>query len=163
MGGDSVFRGCEFESQHCILDGHFFTFICCENFFENTKINEKEAEDGPFLRKKIGHWLKVHSSGLGSTLATTTRAASTTSTTCLCTANLLLRVNSLNQCDQIGRFIALWAIFQSLWQQLILSKSPTFLGNFCKGVKIYHFSSEIIFGQLLWHLAIFFLITLLSA
>ena len=26
-------------------------------------------------------------------------------------------------------------------------KSPTFLSNFCKGVKIYHFSSEIIFGQ----------------
>ena len=30
-----------------------------------------------------------------------------------------------------------------------LPKSPTFLGNFCKGVKIYNFSSEIIFGQLL--------------
>ena len=27
-------------------------------------------------------------------------------------------------------------------------KSPTFLGNFCKGVKIYHFSCELIFGQL---------------
>ena len=26
-----------------------------------------------------------------------------------------------------------------------LPKSPTFLGNFCKGVKIYYFSSEIIF------------------
>ena len=30
-----------------------------------------------------------------------------------------------------------------------LLKSPTVFGNFCKGVKIYHFSSEIIFGQLL--------------
>ena len=29
------------------------------------------------------------------------------------------------------------------------AKSPTFLGNFCKGVKMYHFSREIIFGQLL--------------
>ena len=29
-----------------------------------------------------------------------------------------------------------------------LPKSPTFSGNFCTGVKIYHFSSEIIFGQL---------------
>ena len=29
-----------------------------------------------------------------------------------------------------------------------LPKSPTFLGNFCKGVKIINFSSEIIFGQL---------------
>ena len=30
-----------------------------------------------------------------------------------------------------------------------LLKSLTFLGNLCKGVKIYHFSSEILFGQLL--------------
>ena len=29
-----------------------------------------------------------------------------------------------------------------------LSKSPTFLGNFCKGAKILHFSNEIIFRQL---------------
>ena len=28
-------------------------------------------------------------------------------------------------------------------------KSPTFLGNFCIGVKIYHFSCEIIFVQFL--------------
>ena len=45
------------------------------------------------------------------------------------------------QCDQIGRFFALWAA-------TILPKLPTLLGNFCKGVKIIHFSSEIIFGQL---------------
>ena len=31
-----------------------------------------------------------------------------------------------------------------------LPKSSTFLGIFCKGVKIYHFSSKIIFGLLLW-------------
>ena len=30
-----------------------------------------------------------------------------------------------------------------------LPKSLTFLGNFCKGVKIYHFSIEIILRQLL--------------
>ena len=30
-----------------------------------------------------------------------------------------------------------------------LPKSSTFSGTFCKDVKIYHFSSEIIFGQLL--------------
>ena len=30
-----------------------------------------------------------------------------------------------------------------------LPKSPTFLANFCKWVKIYHFSTEIIFGQIL--------------
>ena len=37
-----------------------------------------------------------------------------------------------------------------------LPKSPTFLGNFCKGVKIIHFSSELIFGQLLWTFGDFF-------
>ena len=41
-----------------------------------------------------------------------------------------------------------------------LPKSPTFLGNFCKGVKIYHFSSKIIFGQFLLTFGYFFLVTL---
>ena len=27
MGGDSCSKGCEFESQHRLLDGHFFTYI----------------------------------------------------------------------------------------------------------------------------------------
>ena len=49
------------------------------------------------------------------------------------------------QCDQTGRFIGLWATFKSLWQQLIWPN----LQHFCKDVKIYHFSSEIIFRQLL--------------
>ena len=30
MGGDSCSKGCVIESKHCILDGHFFTFICCK-------------------------------------------------------------------------------------------------------------------------------------
>ena len=37
-----------------------------------------------------------------------------------------------------------------------LPKSPTFLGNFCKGVKIYYFSSEIIFRQLVLMFGDFF-------
>ena len=32
---------------------------------------------------------------------------------------------------------------------IILPKLPTFLGNFCKGIKIFHYAIEIIFGQLL--------------
>ena len=36
-----------------------------------------------------------------------------------------------------------------------LPRSPTFLGNFCKGVEIYHFSSEIILDSFYRHLAIF--------
>ena len=31
MGGDSCPGGCGFESQHCTLVGHFFTFISCKN------------------------------------------------------------------------------------------------------------------------------------
>ena len=31
-------------------------------------------------------------------------------------------------------------------ETISMPKSPTFLGDFCKGVKIFHFSSEIIFG-----------------
>ena len=60
-----------------------------------------------------------------------------------------------NQCDQIGQFFTLWAI-------IILPKSPTLLGNFCKGVKIIHFSIEIIFGQLLQTFGDFYLVTLLT-
>ena len=41
-----------------------------------------------------------------------------------------------------------------------LPKSPIFLGNFSKGVKIYHFSCEIIFGKLLKTFGDFFLVTL---
>ena len=41
-------------------------------------------------------------------------------------------------------------------------KSSTFLGIFCKDVKIYHFSNEIIFGQLLYTFGDFFLVTLVE-
>ena len=30
MEGDSCNKGCEFESWYHILDGHYFTFICCK-------------------------------------------------------------------------------------------------------------------------------------
>ena len=55
-----------------------------------------------------------------------------------------------------------WAIYWTLGKFLKplapinLPKSPTFLGIFGKGGKIYRFSSVIIFGQLFRHLAIFF-------
>ena len=31
MGEDSCSEGRGFKSQHCILDGHFFTYLCCKN------------------------------------------------------------------------------------------------------------------------------------
>ena len=48
-----------------------------------------------------------------------------------------------------------WAIYCTLGNHskplgtITLPKSPTFLGNFCAGVEIIHFSSEIFFVQLL--------------
>ena len=44
-----------------------------------------------------------------------------------------------------------------------MPKSPTFLGNFCEGVKIFHFSCEIIFGQTFINIWRFFLVTLLGS
>ena len=41
-----------------------------------------------------------------------------------------------------------------------LPQSPQFLGNFCKRVKIIHFSSETILGQLLQTFGDFYLVTL---
>ena len=51
MGGDSCPEDRGFKSQHCILDGHFSHIFVVKSFclFKKTKINEKEAGDGPFL------------------------------------------------------------------------------------------------------------------
>ena len=54
-----------------------------------------------------------------------------------------------------------WATFKSFWQQLICPNLSYSSGIFCKGVKIYHFSSEIIFGQVLKTFGDFFLVTLI--
>ena len=43
-----------------------------------------------------------------------------------------------------------------------LPQSHQFLGNFCKVVKIIKFSSETIFGQLIWTFGDFYLVTLIT-
>ena len=56
MEGDSRSEGRGFKSWHCILDGHFFTYICCKNCnvcLKRPKRNEKEAGVGAFLKKNI--------------------------------------------------------------------------------------------------------------
>ena len=50
---------------------------------------------------------------------------------------------------RLGDLLHFGQPFKAPLAAINLPKSPTFLGNFCKGVKIYHFSSEIIFGELL--------------
>ena len=51
----------------------------------------------------------------------------------------------------VTRLAIYWTLgkFSKPLATIKLAKSPTFLGNFCKSVEICHFSSEIIFGQLL--------------
>ena len=51
MGGDWCYKGCEFESWHRILDGHFsHLFVVKLNcVLEKMKINLKEAWVGPFF------------------------------------------------------------------------------------------------------------------
>ena len=57
---------------------------------------------------------------------------------------------SKHQCEQIG-----WILgnFSKPVAKISLPKSPIFLGNFCKGVKIVNFSGEIIFGNFYRHMA----------
>ena len=55
MGRDSRPEGRWFESWPRILDGHFFTYICCKNCIvclKRPKINEKEAGVGPIKKNK---------------------------------------------------------------------------------------------------------------
>ena len=49
---------------------------------------------------------------------------------------------------RLGDFLDFGSLLKPL-ETTYLPKSLTFLGTFSKGVKIYHFSSELIFGQLL--------------
>ena len=56
---------------------------------------------------------------------------------------------------RLGDLLEIGQLFESIWQQLICPNLPTFLGNFCKGVKIFHFSGEIIFCNFKRPLTIF--------
>ena len=67
--------------------------------------------------------------------------------------------------SNVSKMLAVWPDWAIYWTlgyflkplpTINLSKSPTFLGNFCKGVKIFHFSIEIILGNFCRLLAIFF-------
>ena len=52
MGGDSSPEDRGFESQHHILDGHVFTYICCKNCKACLKRQKekKRGRGGPFLK-----------------------------------------------------------------------------------------------------------------
>ena len=62
--------------------------------------------------------------------------------------NVVIRTWIGSNVTRLGDFWALGNFLKHL-ETIYLSKSLTFLGNFCKCVKFIHFSCEIIFGQLL--------------
>ena len=57
MGGDSCFQGHEFDSRHCLLDGHIFCQIY--TVFGKMKINEKEAGVGPVKKTFFIYSIKL--------------------------------------------------------------------------------------------------------
>ena len=62
---------------------------------------------------------------------------------------------------RLGDLLDFGQLFKSL-AIINLPKSSTLLRNFCKVVKIYHFSIEIVFGPLIQTFGDFFLVTLLT-
>ena len=62
MGGDSNYKGREFESQCHTLDGHFSHWFVVKTvlFVWKDEINEKEAGVGPYLKKLTVSLSKTH-------------------------------------------------------------------------------------------------------
>ena len=58
-----------------------------------------------------------------------------------------------HQCDQIEQFIALWATFQSRWQQLFCPNRPHCLAIFVKVSKLFSFIVKSFLGNFYRHLA----------
>ena len=55
MGGGSRSKGRGFESRRRILDGHFFTFICCKNCnvcLKKTENKQKRGRGWPIFEQK---------------------------------------------------------------------------------------------------------------
>ena len=62
---------------------------------------------------------------------------------------------------RLGNILDFGQLFKA-FGKIYLPQSSPFLVNFCKGVKIIHFSSETIFGQLLLTFGDFYLVTLVT-
>ena len=58
MGGDLCSKGRGFESQHQILDAHFFTYNFCKNWtnvsLKRPKINDKRGRGWRIFKKVLG-------------------------------------------------------------------------------------------------------------
>ena len=147
MGKDSRSRGCGFESQHRILNAKM---TICESF--NTEKGYPTAK----LCWKGDLWFSYSLSDLVRHPFAFVRDVSRFSKNKI----YARRLGSIN--FKLFHHYHLhepvwpdWAIYWTLGNFLkplatiILPKSPTFLGIFFTCVKIYHLSSEIIFGKLI--------------
>ena len=79
-----------------------------------------------------------------------------------CTKVLKLYQSTLQPASSVTRWgdlLDFGQLFKAL-TMINLPKSPTFLGNFFNGAKIFKFSSQIIFGQILQTFGDFLLVTL---
>ena len=56
---------------------------------------------------------------------------------------------------RLGDLLDFGQLFKACGNNEFAQISPTFLGNFCKGVKIFNFTSKIIFGNFYRHLGTF--------
>ena len=115
MGRDSHSKGHGFESWHHLLDGHFFTYICCNLCLKRPKMNEKEAGVGPFKKKntlkrfiafKIAYF---GVSDLGDNLDFLDSPPQKKCFIPLTKGELLLE-KSLIQCDQMVKFFVLHVV-----------------------------------------------------
>ena len=56
--GDSHSEGCEFNSRHWVLDGHFFTLVCCQFCivcFKKNKNKRKRGRGWPTFKRNIAN------------------------------------------------------------------------------------------------------------
>ena len=130
MGGDSCLRCWAFESQR---PGSFCTFVCSK--FALMFAKTKRGRDGPCLKtmKRLFSWfLRILKD-----FASTPDASD-------------------GQCDQIGQFIALWATFQSRWQQWLCPNRPHCQAIFVKVSKSFIFLVKSFSGNFYRDLAIFY-------
>ena len=69
------------------------------------------------------------------------------------------RFGYVTSVTRLGDILDFGQLFKAFGNNYLAPIFP-FLGNFCKGVKIIHFSIETIFGQLLQKFGNFYLVTL---
>ena len=94
--------------------------------FEKTKINKKRPGLAHFFKKSsTDHLMELFQFQMESLTAIVRTITHKKNKSWNCVASYVEKRNMIgNQCDQIGRFIGLWANFQSLWQQLFCPNLP---------------------------------------